>query len=133
LERSVYAFLDKFFFVFHSALMVFILFGWIWRKTRVANLIVILLTAFSWTVLGIWYGFGYCPSTDWHWQVRMKLGYSDMPSAYTKFLIDSLSGLETKETLVDFFAVLFLLLALFASTYTNIKDWRRRRERRDSA
>jgi hypothetical protein len=129
----MYAFLDKFFFVFHSALMVFILFGWTWRKTRIANLIVILLTAFSWTVLGIWYGFGYCPSTDWHWQVRMKLGYSDMPTTYTKFLIDSLTGLDVNETLVDFFAVIFLLLALFASTYTNIRDWRRKSKKKDSA
>jgi hypothetical protein len=128
----MYAFLDKFFFAFHSALMVFILFGWTWRKTRIANFIVILLTAFSWTVLGIWYGFGYCPSTDWHWQVRMKLGYTDLPSTYTKFLIDSLTGLNMNETLVDFFAVLFLLLALFASTYTNVRDWKRRRKRRGS-
>jgi len=128
----MYAFLDKFFFAFHSALMVFILFGWIWRKTRIANFIVILLTAFSWTVLGIWYGFGYCPSTDWHWQVRMKLGYTDMPTTYTKFLIDSLTGLDMNETLVDVFAVLFLLLALFASTWTNIRDWRRRRKRKYS-
>lgn len=39
----MYAFLDKFFFVFHSALIVFNLFGWIWRKTRAANLVVVLL------------------------------------------------------------------------------------------
>ena len=112
--------------------MVFNLFGWIWRKTRIANLIVVLLTAFSWTFLGIWYGFGYCPSTDWHWQVRMKLGYTDMPSSYTKFLIDSLTGLKTNETLVNFFAVLFLLLALLASVWTNVRDWRRRRKKEDS-
>jgi len=128
----VYAFLNNFFFIFHSALMVFNLFGWIWRKTRIANLIVVLLTAFSWTFLGIWYGFGYCPSTDWHWQVRMKLGYTDMPSSYTKFLIDSLTGLKTNETLVNFFAVLFLLLALLASVWTNVRDWRRRRKKEDS-
>lgn len=120
----MYVFLDKFFFVFHSALMALILFGWIWRKTRVANLIVVLLTAFSWFILGIWYGFGYCPSTDWHWQVRMKLGHYDMPSSYTKFLVDSLTGLDVKATLVDIFAVLFLILALFASVLTNVRDWR---------
>jgi hypothetical protein len=129
----VYAFLDKFFFIFHSSLIIFILFGWTWRKTRRANLIVILLTGFSWTFLGIWYGFGYCPSTDWHWQVRMRLGYTDMPSTYTKFLIDSLTGLNINEKLVDFFAVLLLILALFASAWTNFKDWRRKRKREDSA
>ncbi len=122
----MYAFLDKFFFVFHSALIVFNLFGWIWKKTRRANLVVVLLTVFSWTILGIWYGFGFCPSTEWHWQVRMKLGHYDMPSSYTKFLVDSLTGLNVNEKLVDIFAVLFLTLALLASVVTNVKDWRKK-------
>ncbi len=122
----MYAFLDKFFFVFHSALIVFNLFGWIWRKTRVANLVVVLLTVLSWTILGIWYGFGFCPSTDWHWQVRAKLGHYDMPSSYTKFLVDSLTGLDVNEKLVDIFAVMFLTLALFASVLTNMRDWRKK-------
>jgi hypothetical protein len=122
----MYAFLDKFFFIFHSSLIVFNLFGWIWKKTRIANLVVVILTVFSWTILGIWYGFGFCPSTEWHWQVRMKLGHYDMPSSYTKFLADSLTGLDVNEKLVDIFAVLFLALALFASVVTNVKDWRKR-------
>ena len=122
----MYAFLDKFFFVFHSTLMIFILLGWIWKRTRLANLIVILLTAFSWIVLGIWYGFGFCPSTDWHWQVREKLGHYDMPRSYTKFLADSLTGLDVSQKIVDVFAVLFLMLAFVGSLLINVKDWRRR-------
>jgi hypothetical protein len=122
----MYAFLDKFFFIFHSALMIFILFGWVWKKTRLANLIVILLTAFSWFVLGIWYGFGFCPSTEWHWQVREKLGYYDMPTSYTKFLADSLTGLDVSQKIVDVFAVLFLILAFISSVWMNVKDWRKR-------
>jgi len=119
-------FLDKFFFVFHSSLMVFILFGWMWRKTRPANLIVILLTAFSWFFLGLWYGFGYCPSTDWHWQVRMRLGYRDLPDSYTKFLVETFTGWEVSQRIVDIFTVLVLMLALSASTYINLRDWRKR-------
>ncbi|NQT80813.1 MAG: DUF2784 family protein [Candidatus Aminicenantes bacterium] len=127
----MYVFLDKFFFVFHSMLIVLILFGWIWRKTRVINFIVVLLTALSWTVLGIWYGFGFCPCTQWHWQVREKLGYFDMPSSYTKFLIDSLTGLDVNEKLVDILAVSFLVLALFFSVFTNVRDWRKRQKKRE--
>ena len=119
-------FLDKFFFVFHSSLMVFILLGWMWRKTRPANLIVILLTAFSWFFLGLWYGFGYCPSTDWHWQVRMRLGYRDLPDSYTKFLVETFTGWEVSQRIVDIFTVLVLMLALSASTYINLRDWRKR-------
>ena len=122
----MYAFLDKFFFVFHSTLIVFNLLGWIWKKTRLANLIVILLTFLSWFILGIWYGFGYCPSTDWHWLVRKKMGYYDLPSTYTKFLIDSLTGWDVNPELVIILTVLLLALALFASVWTNIRDWRKK-------
>ncbi len=124
----MYAFLNIFFFVFHSTVIIFNLFGWIWKKTRLANLIVILLTVFSWTILGIWYGFGYCPCTDWHWQVREKLGYFDLPSSYTKFLIDSLTGLDVRETVANTLSVTLLALALVASIFTNVRDWRRKQK-----
>jgi hypothetical protein len=127
----MYEFLNVFFFVFHSSLVLFILFGWIWPKTRKLNLVVVILTFLSWFFLGIWYGFGYCPSTDWHWQVRMNLGYYDMPSSYLTFLIRSLLGWDVNKTLVDIFAVVFLFLALFASVTANYRDWKDRRSRRD--
>ena len=119
-------FLDKFFFVFHSSWIVFLLFGWVWKKTRRANLAVILLTAFSWFILGIWYGYGYCPSTDWHWRVRARLGYVDLPTSYTKFLIDSLTGWNVSQTFVDMLTLVLLVLAFGASLYLNLKDWRKK-------
>jgi len=44
------------------------------EKTRKANLILLLLTGLSWFGLGIFYGWGYCPLTDWHWKVLRELG-----------------------------------------------------------
>jgi hypothetical protein len=123
----MYVFLDKLFFLFHSAWIVFLLFGWIWRKTRLANLVVILLTAFSWFILGLWYGYGYCPSTDWHWQVRAKLGHHDLPSSYTKFLFDSFTGWDLSQKIVDISTLVLLLLAFGASLYLNIRDRRKKR------
>ena len=124
----MYVLLDKIFFIVHSCIIIFILLGWIWRKTRVANLIVILITAFSWFILGIWYGFGYCFCTHWHYQVRMKLGYFDMPSSYIKFLIDILTGLDINAKLVDIFTFVFFFLALITSVFTNLQDWKNRRQ-----
>lgn len=121
------AFLDKFFFAFHSSLMIFILFGWAWKRTRLANLVVILLTAFSWFILGIWYGYGYCPSTDWHWRVRAQLGIRDLPTSYTKFLVDSLTGWDVSQKTVDAVTLILLVFALTASLYTNIRDRRKKR------
>ncbi|MEE9503202.1 MAG: DUF2784 family protein [Candidatus Aminicenantaceae bacterium] len=120
----MYEFLNVFFFVFHSSLILFILLGWLWTKTRKINLAVVLLTAFFWFILGIWYGFGYCPCTDWHWQVRMRLGYYDMPSSYLTFLIRSFTGCDVNKTLIDVFAVVFLLLSICASVVINYRDWK---------
>jgi hypothetical protein len=124
----VYALLDRFFFVFHSFIIIFVLFGWIWKKTRVANLIVILLTAFSWFILGIWYGFGYCFCTDWHYRVRIALGFSDMPPSYVKFLIDTLLGTDLNSRLVDISTLSFFFLAFGISFYINIYQRLRRSE-----
>jgi len=102
--------------------------GWIWKKTRRIHLFVLFLTAFSWFILGIRYGFGYCPFTDWHYKVRMKLGYYDMPESYIKFLIQSLTGVEVDQRLVDIFAVFVLVIALGASALLNTIDRRKSRK-----
>jgi hypothetical protein len=60
--------------------------------------------------------------------VRIKLGHSNMPSSYTKFLIDSLTGLDVREQFVDTLAVILLAVALVASVLTNVRDWRKRRK-----
>ena len=120
------AFLNEFCFMVHLALIIFGLFGWLWEKTRGANLVVLSLTGFSWFILGIWYGFGFCPSTEWHWQVRMRLGYYDMPSSYIKFLIDSLTGLAVNATLVDILTLVTFMVALFASVVMNARGWRKK-------
>lgn len=57
----------------------------------------------------------------------MKLGHYDLPSSYTKFLVDTLTGMDVSAKLVDIFAVLFLALALLASVFTKVRDWRKRR------
>ncbi|MBI5707465.1 MAG: DUF2784 family protein [Armatimonadetes bacterium] len=56
------------FFVFHTALILFNLFGWVSRKTRKWQLVTLGLTACSWLVFGFWRGWGYCLCTDWHLQ-----------------------------------------------------------------
>jgi hypothetical protein len=122
----MYAFLDKFFFIFHALLILFSLFGWIWKKTRRANLIVLALIAGSWFVLGLWYGIGYCPCTDWHWQVRTKLGHYDMPDSYVKFLIGTITGLDLSAQLVDILTLTFYVLALGASLFTNLLAWKQK-------
>ncbi len=97
----MYLFLDIFFLLFHSLLIVFLLAGWALKRTRKAHRLLILLTVFSWLGLGMWYGFGYCPLTDWHWQVKRKLGETELPISYVKYYLDSATGLDWDAFLVD--------------------------------
>ena len=114
------------FFVFHTAWMVFNCVGWIWRRTRRWHLATVLLTAASWVGLGIWYGWGYCPCTDWHWQIRERLGYRDPPS-YLQLLIRELTGLDPDPRLADALAVATLAGAGTISVVLNRRDRRARR------
>ena len=105
--------LNIFFFVFHTVFILFVLFGWIWKKARKAHLAALMLTALSWFGLGIFYGFGYCFCTDWHWIVRQLLGYPEMPRSYIKFLILAATGWDLNDALVDAVTVA-AFLAVFA-------------------
>ncbi|MDX1585831.1 MAG: DUF2784 domain-containing protein [Balneolaceae bacterium] len=116
----IYQFLDIFFFIFHTCLILFNLFGWIWKVTRKWNLLTLSATAFSWIILGIWYGFGYCPCTHWHWLVRRELGYSQMPNSYIKFLVDELVGVNFNAFTVDLWTGILFFFAFAASLYVNV-------------
>lgn len=116
---GMYHFLHYFFLLFHLLLILFNLTGWIWKRTRRAHLFVICLTLASWTVLGFFYGFGYCPLTDWHWDVLEKMGKTNLPNSYLKYLLDLLTGLYWNAKLVDGMAVAGLAFALIASLWVN--------------
>lgn len=117
-------FLDKFFIIFHTVLALFNLFGWMWKKARRINLFSLILTLFSWIILGIWYGLGYCPLTEWHWRIRYRLGIYDMPESYIKFLLDTITGMDCNETAVDVGTAMAFSVAFVISMVLNIYDWR---------
>ena len=118
----MYRFLDIFFLVFHSLLVLFILFGWIWKRTRKAPLLVLILTMASWFGLGLRYGFGYCPSTDWHWQVKRKLGESDLPNSFIEYVLERLTGHDFGAAAVDWAVALSGLAAFGISLWLNRRD-----------
>lgn len=121
-----YPLLNIFFFVFHTVFTLFNITGWMFRKTRKLNLITLLLTAFSWFILGIWFGWGYCFCTDWHWKVREKLGYHDQTRSYIQFLLQKLTGMNFNEKLVDNATLIVFLTSLFFSIWLNIRDARQK-------
>lgn len=129
----IYRIIDYSFLVFHLAIVILNLFGWIWRPTRKACLILQLLTAGSWFGLGLIYGIGFCPFTEWHWQILEKLGEFPPESSYIQYLLRRLFGLHIHSGLVDTVTVISFLTAFTASAAVNIRDWVRRRKTRTTS
>jgi hypothetical protein len=124
----LYRLADIAFIVFHTLLILFNLLGWIWKKTRLANLMVILITFASWFVLGLIVGTpGYCPLTDWHFKILEKLGHTDLPTSYIKYLSDRLTGLDFSQKLVDDVTLWGLVTAFIVSLILNVLNLFRKR------
>jgi uncharacterized protein DUF2784 len=122
-----YQLLNYFFFAFHTLLTLFNITGWMFRATRKWNLITLLLTAFSWFILGIWYGWGYCLCTDWHWTVREHLGYHDQQGSYIHFLLLKFTGIYFNPDLVDKATLIVFLVSLVMSIWLTIQDRKKKK------
>ncbi|REJ84283.1 MAG: DUF2784 family protein [Bacteroidetes bacterium] len=118
--------LDIFFFVFHTGLILFNITGYFFKKFRKWNLLTLILTGLSWFVLGIWYGIGYCPCTDWHWQVRRELGYTEFYNSYIQFLVVKLTGIQISPQITDLVVVLVFVFSLVLSIAWNFRDFKKK-------
>ena len=126
MDVTILKFLDFLFFTVHSVFILFNVFGWILPRWRRMHLVALMITAFSWFGLGIWFGWGYCLCTDWHWQVREILGYQDMSSSYIHFLILKVTGANLSIDFVDACTLIIFLSAFIISTFLNVKKWIRK-------
>jgi len=115
--------IDVFFIGFHTILILFNVFGWLVPRWRFANFISLSLTAFSWFILGIWFGWGYCVCTDWHWQIREMLGYQNTSSSYIHFLILELTNINIPTKLVDTTTAIVFFAVFLISIYLNLRKW----------
>jgi len=118
--------LDVFFMILHPCIILFNTLGWIWKRTRIYNLLLLLLTAFSWFILGIWKGWGYCFLTDLHYRALEKLGYHNLPNSYIRFLILRITGLDIRDDVVDAVTTIVFFAALALSIALNVRDSKRR-------
>jgi len=108
-----YFFLHYFFLIFHTVFTLFNCVGWILKRTRKTHLITMSLTAFSWFVVGIWRGWGYCFCTDWHFEVLSKLEMYPKSRSYIHYLIREVTGMNLNESLViDYTLYVFVALII---------------------
>lgn len=111
--------LDIFFTLLHVLIIGFNLLGWIWKSTRRLHLYSVLLTAASWLLLGIWFGIGYCPITDWQWQVKTRLGEQQLPNSFIKYQLDRITGTDVAAGLVDGITAVSFAVVTALSIYLN--------------
>lgn len=105
--------------ILHIIITLFNVVGWIFPKTRKLHLITIALTFGSWFILGFWYGFGYCFLTDWHWDVKKKLGETNLPSSFIKYFADKISGEDISTTLVNNVTLIVFIITIILTIYYN--------------
>lgn len=93
------------------------------KVTRKWNLVTLLLTLFSWLAMGMIYGIGYCLCTDWHWQVRARMGIEEDADSYIVLLVRNISGWDPPVTLVNAVAMWVFIVALTMSVLLNARDY----------
>jgi hypothetical protein len=114
--------LDYLLEVIHLLVIVFNLIGWIWPAIRRWHMLVVGLTLFSWLGLGIWYGWGYCFLTEWHWQVKRELGVRGLPPSYIEYLLEKLLPFDLSSELVNGGTLTVYAIAVLLSLYLNLRD-----------
>ncbi|MBA2498320.1 MAG: DUF2784 domain-containing protein [Chitinophagaceae bacterium] len=119
-------FLNILYTIFHIVITLFNMVGWIFPKTRKLHLITIALTFGSWFILGFWYGFGYCFLTDWHWDVKKKLGETNLPSSFIKYFADRISGKDISANLVNNVTLTVFFITIILTIYYNFFHKKRR-------
>ena len=115
--------LDWLLFSTHTALVFFNVFGWIWKRTRVAHLITFGLTAFSWFVLGAVYGWGYCFCTDYHARILERLGYPEANLTFLQLMAQRLFGWPVSSAVADAWGVVVFALIVMATASVWLRPW----------
>jgi hypothetical protein len=111
--------LDLLLTLLHFVIIGFNLLGWIWKRTRKLHLIVVCATAACWFILGIWFGIGYCPITDWDWQIKEKLGENNLPNSFIKYYADRIMEHPVNANLVDILTAAGFFAAVILAVYFN--------------
>jgi hypothetical protein len=114
--------LDYFLTFSHSALVIFILTGWAFKKSRKVHLIIVSVTLFAWLVIGFIMGsIGYCPLTDWHWDIKRSLGETGLPSSFIKYMVDKIFNVNSGRLFIDAITGIGMVVSVILTITVNFK------------
>jgi hypothetical protein len=113
----VLAALDWLLTALHVAVIAAFVLLWIPRSTARIHGYVVLLTSFSWLVLGWVHGIGYCALTDLQWRVKHARGAHGLPGSFIKYAVDAVTGLDVSPKLVNAVAGVVFVLGCAAALF----------------
>ena len=80
----------------------------------------------SLALLGLYKGvIGYCPLTDWHWDVKRALGETNIPSSFIEYMVEKILGLNFPSLMIDVATVTGLVFGVVMSVvvyHKNVKS-----------
>lgn len=117
--------LDVLFHILHLSIILINLTFWMSFRTLKIAQATVSLTLVSWLGFGFFYGFGYCFLTDWQWQVKEKLGQTNLPASYIKYVLDLITGMNWNPELVDRIALVGLSFSVLGCLIQTIRKIRK--------
>lgn len=105
--------------IFHLVIVLFLIFGWISTKSRRLHRFAVGVTAFLWIGVGALVGkLGYCPVTDWHWDVKRLRGEQGLPVSYVDYNLQKIGihlppDRADQIVMVVFAAIVILTISLW--------------------
>ncbi|HYM94303.1 MAG TPA: DUF2784 domain-containing protein, partial [Chitinophagaceae bacterium] len=61
----------------------------------------------------------YCPFTEWQWNIKEKLGETNLPNSFIKYFADKITGKDFPSQVVDNVTLFLFLAAIVLSIYVN--------------
>lgn len=87
--------------IFHSGLVLFVVFGVFFRRLIKYHFPILLAIWASWVGLGMYvHHLGYCIITDWHWQVKAREGQVNLPGSYITYIFNAATGIKASNIIV---------------------------------
>lgn len=106
------------FHALHLAVIGLNLFGWTVPRLRVVTFLMQLITIGCWVGFGVvkdWWG--YCPLTDWHWEVLAALGNEPAQNNYIAYILAQWAGLYLPNAMVQGLIIGSFTMAVLANSY----------------
>lgn len=101
-EQRIFYFLgNTWLHILHLVIILFVMTGWLFSVSRPFHLAFILLVLSCWFILGRWFGYGYCPVTDWQWKLKAHFGKDRPDASYIRYVLQYVTGRELNPVTVD--------------------------------